>query len=1283
MLYPGSLHNHDDYSNVRLRDCIIKTTDLIDYSIELGHTCVAITEHECISNHVKAQSYYYKIKEKNPDFKLILGNEIYLVRNELTKENYISGQDRFWHFILLARDLEGHQQIREISTRAWKRSWQQGKMRRVPTYYQDLIDVIDNNKGHVIASTACLGSYPAYLARENKFDELQHWLKQMKKLFGEGNFYLEMQPPAEKNNEQDLYNHSLLEISNKLCIPYIVTTDSHYLKKEDAPIHKAYLNSQDGDREVDEFYATTYMMSTEELESYFKNSDIDLQAAYKNIQSIADSCKDYDLQKELKIPSLEWSEPRTVDISQVWFDRVPYLKTFYTSSFDGDRVLARTVVDKLEQDTRLQNQETYNELNKNLETTWISSEVNKTHWSAYFLNLKRIIERCWEAGTLVGPGRGSGVGFLLLYLLDIIQINPLWEDTKCFDWRFLNPERVSVLDIDTDIEGGKRGEVLDYLRKCYGEDYVANVVTFKTEKSKAAIQTAARGLGIDIDVSMYLSSLIPSDRGQTRTLKECFYGDEDKGFKPIQLFVNAMTNEYPELWKVAQKIEGLVCGIGEHAGGVIFVDEPFTNSTALMRVPNGDLVTQFDLHDCESCSLIKIDLLSVECLDKIHTCLDLICESGLVEQENTLRETYEKVIGIYNLERNNSQMWDMVNEHKIHSLFQMEKQSGIQGISLIHPRNVNDLAVLNSVIRLMASEKGAEQPLNMWARYRKDINQWYREMKDFGLSNEEIDWLSNHSAITDGVCESQEGLMSLVQEPRLGGNSLSFADKCRKGLAKKIGSLFNECEKEFYRNVKEKGCSETLAHYVWDVLLKVQRGYSFNRSHCLAYSLIALQEMNLCFKYPVVLWNCACLITDSGGSESVNKGTDYSKIAQALGKMLHEGISILPIDINNSKYNFTPSIENNSILFGLSGVSNVGGDLAKTIIENRPYISLVDFYHRVNPNRQAMIALIKGGAFDQFCPRMEAMVQYIWMTCDKKKRITLQNMPGLMRYNLLPDGEKYSQARRVYNFNKYLKAECKFNGESYKLDSRAIDFISELGHEDLFVFTETASPIVLINVKLWDKVYQSWMDIFRDWITDNKEQILDDLNTVIFMQDWEKYAKGNISSWEMEALCFYHHDHELINVNNRKYGFVDFFSLPEEPIVDEVFRKGNATIPIFKLFKICGTCIAKNKTKSTVYLLTTSGVVAVKFRQEYFALFDKQTMQRNADGTKTVIEKSWFNRGKMIVVQGIRRGDEFITKKYASSGGHQLYKIDEILENGDLILRSERKQGEEYEDTEE
>lgn len=892
-IYPGSLHNHTEYSNLRLRDSINRIEDLVNYAIELGQEVIAITEHETIANALKVEKYYEKIKKEHPNFKIILGNEIYLCRDGLTNENFQKGIDKYYHFILLAKDAIGHQQIRELSTRAWNRSWMTGKMRRVPTYYSDIIEVIGNNPGHVIGSSACLGGFIdtkiLQWYNNNKSEELyqkiKDWCLHIQNIFGIENFYLEMQPSA--NKDQLIANETIYQLSKELNIPFIITTDSHYCKKEDAMIHKAFLNSQEGDREVDAFYATTYLMGTEELEGYMNNFDKEVfSEAYENILNIKNACQDYSLKKALKIPSLYWKTPKTQNIESIWFERIPYFKQFEESEFNGDKILIRLIIDKLLSDTRLQNKETYNEINDNLRITWISSEVNKAHWSAYFLNLQNIIDVCWNAGTIVGPGRGSGVGFLLLYILDIIQINPMWETTKTFSWRFLNPNRVSVLDIDTDIEGGRRPQVLQALRNYYGEDRVANVVTFGTEKSKSAIQTAARGLGIDNDIALYISSLIPADRGITRTLKQCYYGDEENDFKPIPDFIKEMNN-YPELWKVAQRVEGLVCRVGEHAGGIVFVDEPFTNSTALMKVPNGDTVTQFDLHDDEDVSLIKIDMLSVEGYDKIHNCLDLLCDAGYVKREATLRETYEKVLGIYNIEREDPKMWEMVWNHKIQSLFQMEQQSGIQGIALTHPESVDDLAVLNSVIRLMAQEKNAEQPLNKYARFKKDISLWYKEMDMYGLTKEEQKLLEPIVKQSYGICESQEKFMQLVQMPECGGFDLTWADKLRKSIAKKNPKGFLELQEEFFKNVKEKHLSERFCNYVWNVLVSTSKGYGFNASHTLAYSLVGLQEMNLGYRFPIIFWNTACLITDSGGADEgiEGKNNNYDKIAMAIGKM--------------------------------------------------------------------------------------------------------------------------------------------------------------------------------------------------------------------------------------------------------------------------------------------------------------------------------------------------------------------------------------------------------------
>lgn len=438
MNYPGSLHQHSDYSNIRLRDSTIKLEDAFNYAEELGHTVIGITEHDFTGGWIKAG----RLKKKHPKLKVILGNEIYLCRNGLNAQNFNKDYDRYFHFCLYSRDREGARQIMEISTRAWKRSYMARGMRRVPTYYQDLFDIIGVNPGHVIGSTACLGgALPTQLLRyrDNKNEQLKEkiaiWVQQMSSLFGDGNFYLELQPS--KNKDQIYVNQRLLDISNATGIPYIITTDSHYLKKEDRIIHKSYLNAQNGDREVDEFYATTYMMGTEELESFFNYlSREQLDKAYSNIENIMNMCEEYSLEKPLRIPNLKWHSFLSYkEEYPKWFELIPVLEKFNKSQYPADRQLVAAIISGIKSHPDVQNEEAYKEINLCLEDTWVSSEVNKTQWSAYYLNLQNIIDVCWEADSIVGPGRGSGVGFILLYILDITQINPMREKTKTFRWR--------------------------------------------------------------------------------------------------------------------------------------------------------------------------------------------------------------------------------------------------------------------------------------------------------------------------------------------------------------------------------------------------------------------------------------------------------------------------------------------------------------------------------------------------------------------------------------------------------------------------------------------------------------------------------------------------------------------------------------------------------------------------------------------------------------------------------------------------------------------------------
>lgn len=1307
--YPGSLHNHSDYSNIRLRDCINKLDDLFNYAGALGHKVVALTDHESISGWVKAEKAAKKLKEKYPELKVILGNEIYLCRNGLNAQNYNKEVDRYYHFILLAKDTIGAQQIREISTRAWMRSYMARGMRRVPTYYNDLFEIIGKNPGHVIGSTACLGgALPTQILRAQSNPDLlpkiDIWIQQMDKLFGHGNFYFEMQPS--KNKDQILVNKTLLKHSIYFDIPYIITTDSHYLRKEDRVVHKAYLNAQNGDREVDDFYATTYMMGTEELESYFSYFDEEtLQKAYQNILKIRDSIEDYSLLRPLKIPELKW-KPVDGHLSAIefeeWCTKIPMLNTFMTSQYKADNYLARKVIDGIKKHFDLQCKEAYDEINACLEDTWVSSNVNNARWSAYYLNLQNIIDICWEAGSLVGCGRGSGVGFILLYCLDITQINPLRETTKCFRWRFLNPNRVSVLDVDFDIEGGRRTQVLNAFRKYYGEDRVANVATFRTEKSKSAILTAARGLGIDVDIAQYIASLIPADRGMLRTLDQCYNGDTENDFQPIKQFIIEMNN-YPELWNVAQKIEGLICGSGVHAGGVIFVDESFTNSTALMRAPDGTICTQFELHDCEDVSLIKYDALSVEAMDKIHNCIDLLCDAGLIERERTLKETYENVIGIYKLERDNPKMWQMVWNHEIQSLFQMEKQSGINGIATLKPTSVDDLAILNSTIRLMAQEKGGEMPTDKLARFKANPNEWEKEMERYGLGQEELDILKPVLGMSYGLCIAQEQFMELVQLPELGGFSLTWADKLRKSIAKKNPKDYDALTKEFFEVTKEKGINQKFANYVWNVLIAMSRGYGFNQSHTLAYSLIALQEMNLAYHYPIIFWNCACLITDAGGDEKEQEdeevevveevynneieeftqddeedddedeeaevgvkkkkktsSVNYGKIATAIGKMRMSGIVVEPPDINKSTYTFSPDAELNIIRYGISGITRVSEDLVKTIIANRPYTSISDFLSKVKVNKLQMINLIKSGAFDSFGDRVDIMHQYVNMISDTKKRITLQNMKMLIEFGLIPD--KYDLQRRVYNFNKYIK-KFKMSQPYYSIDNPAYKFLETYFDVDKLIPDEFAESGFRIKQDVWDNIYKKQMDIIRPYIKDHQQELLEAVNNRLTKDMWEKYCLGNLSKWEMDSVSFYSHEHELAQADLSLYLIEDFFDMSEQPEVERVIPIKGKQVPIFRLRRIAGTVLDRDKAKKTIQLLTPTGVVSVKIYGA-FQNYDAQLSERDPDGKKHILRKSEFTRGNKLIITGIRQDDSFVAKKYSRTPWHLIETISNITPDG-------------------
>lgn len=690
--------------------------------------------------------------------------------------------------------------------------------------------------------------------------------------------------------------------------------------------------------------------------------------------------------------------------------------------------------------------------------------------------------------------------------------------------------------------------------------------------------------------------------------------------------------------------------------------------------------------------------MATEALTKIRTCLDLLCEYGYIEKESTLKETYEKVIGIYNIDRTSIDMWKMVWNNEITSLFQMEQQSGIQGIALTKPQSLEDLATLNSVIRLMPPDKKSERPLEKFARFREDKTAWDREMDQYGLTEHEKELLHSMFDYSNGISAQQEDLYQLMRCPEIVGYSFGQADKLRKSVAKKNPKDYQAFEEQFWKDTKEKGSSEQLCKYIWNVLVASQRGYSFNLAHTLAYSFVALQEMNLAYYYPIIFWNTANLIVDSGAQfkltddsndedidteldediideedeEEIETGratvSNYGKIASAIGKMQKRGIQVLPPDINKSKYTFTPNVEENTILYGLKGIIRIGSSVVMNIMANRPYTSVSDFMNKVKVNKIQMSNLIKCGAFDSFDDRSVIMEEYINEISGAKKKLTLQNVGMLIEHGLFPDELNFEI--RVFNFNKYLRKFKNKTTNMITLDEVAHQFYAEYFDEDLLSIDEDGSTKIAANI--WKKIYDSYMAHLKDYIIKNQQDLLKKLNHDLTEEMREKYAAGNTDKWSMDSVCFYQKNHELDFVDLSSYGVEDFESLPEEPQIASSFRaKDGHIINLFKLTKIAGTVIDKDKNKSQITLLTTSGVVIV---QAYGIMpqYDKQISEIGEDGKKHVIEKSTFTRGNKIIVNGFRRGENvFVAKKYKNNiDDHHFYLINKINPDGTVEISS-------------
>jgi len=437
------VHCHSCFSNFRLRDSINKIEDLINYSYEVGLNGLILTEHECLSSHIKAQNYLKKQQEAgiiDKDFKLGFGNEIYLVDiNKVNKLKELNEKILFYHFILVAKNSRGYEALKKLSSLAWENNFYYKGMQRVPTYKHNLEKIAKEYKGDLIASTACLGGELPTLLLENKNEEAEEFLKWCKSLF-ENNFYIELQP-NDKGSNQDKANKLLYNISKKFNIKCIVTTDAHYLNKSQAKIHEIYLKSDEGEREVQEFYKTTYIMSKKELNNYFDSKLLD--ELCNNTLEIKNKLEDIDFKQNIQIPNAYIPEFKLNNLFSPYYEKYKYLKIFANSEEKINKYYLHLIANGMIEKNEELNDENLSRINLELKTIYNISEKLNQNLSSYFVLTKEIIDLMWKV-SLVGPSRGSAACYYTNYLLDIVQVNPLKYDLPY--WRFLSEERPTMPD---------------------------------------------------------------------------------------------------------------------------------------------------------------------------------------------------------------------------------------------------------------------------------------------------------------------------------------------------------------------------------------------------------------------------------------------------------------------------------------------------------------------------------------------------------------------------------------------------------------------------------------------------------------------------------------------------------------------------------------------------------------------------------------------------------------------------------------------------------------------
>jgi DNA polymerase-3 subunit alpha len=908
------LHVHTEYS---LLDGAARIEELLEKAVNKGMSSLAITDH---GNMYGAIEFYKAAKEAG--IKPIIGSEVYVApRSRFDKEG--KKDDQLHHLVLLAKNNKGYRNLLKLISLGYLEGF----------YYKPRVDLeaLKKYSDGLICLSGCLAGEVAKGILNEQGDQVKETIRNYQQIFGKDNYYLELQDQGLR--EEKIVNKNLMKISEELDIPVVATNDVHYLEQEDAQAHDVLLCIQTGKNLSDEDRMKFpndqfYLKDGQEMAEVFS----DTPEAIENTVKIAQRCNvEFDFEQTY-LPPYEVPEGESL---------TSYLRELCLSGVKrryGE--LTEEVKERLDYELRI---------------------IEEMGYPAYFLIVWDFIKYAQKMGIMVGPGRGSAAGSLVSYLLGITDIDPL-KHGLIFE-RFLNPARVSMPDIDIDFCYQRRDEVIDYVTRKYGQDKVAQIITFGTMAARAVIRDVGRVLNIPYGKVDKIAKLIPFGANLEEALES----------SPELKNIYQNEEEIKHLIDYAQRLEGLPRHASTHAAGVVISKEELTNYTPLQQ-NKGEVTTQYPMNNLEEIGLLKMDFLGLRTLTVINNSLKII------------KRTQEIELDLSEVPLDDQGTYKLLQTGNTEGLFQIESNLFQRLIVDLQATKFEDLVALLALGRPGPLGSGMVDDFVERRHGKAEIEYLHPDLEEILKE-------------TYGVIVYQEQVMKIANE--IAGYSLGEADILRRGMGKKKPELLKKHRQKFIDGANEKGYSEDLANELFD-LMEYFGGYGFNKSHSAAYALVSYQTAYLKNYYPVEFM--ASLLSSVMGNSD--------KVARYIEECRRMEIEVLAPDVNESEVRFT--VINQKIRFGLEAVKNVGQKAIEEIIKAREekgsFDSIADFCEKVSlgkVNQRVIESLIKAGAFDSLGVYRAQLLTILDDLYEKYRRIQKEKGNGQQSFADFLDEDEF------------------------------------------------------------------------------------------------------------------------------------------------------------------------------------------------------------------------------------------------------------------------------------